>query len=297
MKDAASLVDVFLEDLRVVVGASPHTVRAYGSDLRCYLGWAERSGVDPVTLSHRELRGFLAYLDRARYSRRTVGRRLAAVRAFFAFLVRNGHTAADPASVLSAPRLPRRLPRVVNDEVLRGLLEIPDDGRPLTRRDRAVLEVLYATGIRVGELVACGIGDLDLAEAQLRVMGKGSKERILPLHPLAVGRLREYVTGTRPALDRGRGAEALFLSRTGGPLSATDVRRMLRRRLLAAGHTEGVSPHALRHTFATHLLDAGADLRTVQELLGHVALSTTQTYTHVSVKRLREVHHNTHPRG
>lgn len=297
MSDASGHVDAFLNDLAVVKGASPHTVRAYASDLRAYLDWAERAGLDPLTLSHRDLRGYLAEMDRARYARRTVGRRLAALRALFAYLTERGFAPSDPASVLATPKIPRRLPRVVPNDVLDALLEIPDDGTPLASRDRAILETLYATGMRVGELVGCRLADLDLREGQVRVLGKGGKERILPLHATAVERLGRYVRDARPAITKGHAAERLFLSRTGRPLATADVRRMLDRRLTGAGITAGISPHTLRHTFATHLLEAGADLRTVQELLGHVALSTTQTYTHVSIRRLREVHRDAHPRA
>ncbi len=296
MHEAEDLVARFLGDLEKVRGYSPHTVRAYSSDLRAYLDWATRADVDPVRLSHRQLRMYLAELDRARYARRTIARRLAAVRSLFSYLTEQGIVESDPASILSAPKLPSRLPKTVPNDTLAALLDAPDLATPAGLRDRAVLEVLYASGIRVSELVGLDLGDTDLAQGQLRVMGKGSKERIVPVHRAAVAALTEYVRAGRPLLAK-RAEDALFLSTRGNRLSADSVRLLMKRYLEQVGGALSISPHSLRHTFATHLVEAGADLRTVQELLGHVALSTTQIYTHVGKRRLKDVHKDAHPRA
>lgn len=287
----------YLTHLRVERGVSPHTLRAYSGDLARYFEWAERTGVDPVGLDHRALRRYLAELDRARYSRTTVKRRLSAVRSFFAFLVSEGELDSDPASVLTSPKTPARLPKVVQAGELSALLDAPPADTVVGKRDRALLELLYATGARVSEISSLDLGGLDLAQGQITVMGKGSKERVLPVHRYATGRIRTYLAEARPALVRPSSPDAVFLSTRGNRLSADAIRRVFNKSAQVAGTTAGLSPHALRHTFATHLLDQGADLRTVQELLGHIALSTTQIYTHVSMKRLSDVHRSTHPRA
>ena len=291
------LVDAFVEHLRVERNLSPHTVTAYASDLAGYLRWAERADLHVLDVDHRALRRYLADLDRARYARKTVARRLAAVRSFYRYLVMRGLMSGSPAAVLSTPRISSRLPTVAPTDTLSKLLESPDATTPAGTRDRAILELLYATGIRVSELTGLDIGDVDLAGALVKVMGKGGRERIVPMHPVAVRCLRAYLADGRPRLDRGRSDSALFLNRNGTRLTSGGVRRMLARYLQAVGSELNVTPHALRHTFATHLLEGGADLRTVQELLGHIALSTTQTYTHLSTKHLREVHKGAHPRA
>lgn len=294
---AHELVDRFLGHLRTEIGVSPNTVRAYASDIDRYLGWAERAGADPLDPGTRGMRGYLADMDAAGYSRRTVARRLSAVRSFFAFLQREGLSNVDPAAVVATPKLPRRLPRTVATDLLDALLAEPDTGTPSGLRDRAILELLYASGARVGEIVALDVRDADLEQGQVLLTGKGDKQRIVPMHRTAVECLRAYLATGRPALGPLTAETALFLNRAGGRLHEGGVRRMMRRHLDALGARAGVTPHAIRHTFATHLLEGGADLRTVQELLGHVALTTTQTYTHVGVGRLRAVHRGAHPRA
>ena len=291
------LVDRFLSHLRVERNASPQTVRAYAGDLARYLDWAVRARVDPLACTPRELRRYLADLDASGYARRTIARRLSSIRSLFTYLQREGLACVDAAAVVATPKLPSRLPRTVTGDALSALLSRPAGGVPADLRDAAVLELLYATGARVSELTGLDLGDLDLASAQIRVIGKGDKERVLPLYPEAIARLRTYLAEGRPHLARSAHVSAVFLNRAGGRLQAGGVRRMLTRRLVAAGQSGGITPHALRHTFATHLLENGADLRTVQELLGHVALSTTQIYTHVGVKHLQRVHRDAHPRA
>lgn len=292
-----ALVDRFLVHLSAVRGASPNTIRAYSADLARYLEWAEREGVDPIRLGHRQMRRYLAELDRAHYARTTIARRFSSVRSLFAFLLAEGLADSDPSSVLATPKLPRRLPRLVPSEAISALLDCPDAETPTGVRDRAILELLYASGARVSELSALTLSSLDLTQGQVKVMGKGSKERIIPIHKAAANRLREYVRMARPTLVGGSQSEALFLSTRGLPLSADAIRRLFKRYLAIAGASASLSPHAMRHTFATHLIEGGADLRTVQELLGHVALSTTQIYTHLSMKRLQDVHRDAHPRA
>ena len=291
------LVDRYLTHLRVERRASPNTLRAYATGLARYLEWAQRTGMDPITLTHRQMRLYLAELDRAGYARRTVARRLSAVRSLFAYLVAEDITPSDPSSVLATPKVPSRLPRIVPTSELPALLDAPDPATASGLRDRAILEILYATGARVSEVSGLRLRDLDLAQGQVTVMGKGSKERLVPLHRVAVSRLADYLTTGRPLLSRGDTTDTVFLSTRGRPLSADALRRIFKRWLSVAGIASSLSPHSMRHTFATHMVENGADLRTIQELLGHVALSTTQIYTHMSMKRLQDVHRNAHPRA
>jgi integrase/recombinase XerD len=290
-------LEAFLTHLAVERGVSPSTTTAYASDLRAYLRWAARSGTDPIRPSRRALRRYVADLTLAGYARRTTARRLSSLRAFFGFLKARGVVAEDPTEVLSAPRLPRRLPRVVETPTLTALLEAPDPDTATGLRDRAILEFLYATGLRVAEVSSLDIADMDLDQGLVKATGKGDKQRIVPVHPLATGKVRSWLTTGRPRLAGPASASALFLNRLGTRMQPGAIRRMMSRHLKTLGESVSVTPHAMRHTFATHLLENGADLRTVQELLGHVALSTTQIYTQVSVKRLRDVHGRAHPRA
>jgi len=291
------LVDRYLTHLRVERASSAQTVRAYSADLRQYLDWAVRADVDPIGLTHRQMRLYLAEMDRAGYARRTIARRLSAVRSLFAYLVAEGLVASDPSSVLATPKIPSRLPNVIPDEALQALLGAPDLATPTGVRDRAVLELLYATGARVSEVVGLRVSDLDFAQGQVRLYGKGAKERIVPVYEVALASVKTYLLEARPKFARSTAEDHLFLSSRGRPLSADAVRRFFRRYTSVVGRGIDLTPHSMRHTFATHLVEAGADLRTVQELLGHVALSTTQIYTHLSMKRLQDVHSKAHPRA
>ncbi len=295
--DVQSLVDAFLVKLAAERGLSQHTVRAYAGDLAKYLDWASRSGIDPLRPTHRQLRLYLGEMDRAQYSRRTISRRLSALRTFFAWLSLRGTIAVDPTVVLTSPKLPSRLPSLATEDVIDNLLDAPDASTPSGMRDRALLELLYAAGLRVSEVAGLTIDRLDLAQGQVTVLGKGSKERVVPVYPLAANKIRTWLKAGRPEFTTGRSGDSVFLSSRGLPLSADAIRRIFRHWATIVGTEHDVTPHALRHAFATHLLDNGADLRTVQELLGHVALSTTQIYTHLSAKRLQEVHRNAHPRA
>jgi integrase/recombinase XerD len=293
----AVLVDRFLTHMRVERALSFNTVRAYSGDLARFLEWAERSGEDPLRLPPTSMRRYLAEMDRARYSRRTIARRLSAVRSFYAYLRLTGVASVDPAAIVATPKLPSRLPKTVPVALLEALLDAPDPETPSGARDRAVLELLYATGARVGEVAGLSLGDVDLASGQVRVTGKGDKQRVLPIHQEAVRRMRVYIEVARPALKPRAGESAVFLNRSGTRLTDGGIRRLMKRHMDAIGGAAGLTPHALRHTFATHLLEAGADLRSVQELLGHIALSTTQIYTHLGMRRLRAVHRDSHPRA
>lgn len=296
-RSPAVLLDRFIAHLKIERGLSPNTVRAYSTDLNGYLEWAERTSVDPLTLSHRQLRLYLSELDAARYSRRTIARRLSALKSWFTYLITEGEVDSDPASVLVAPKIPKRLPRLVPSEQLDALLDAPDTSTPVGIRDAAILELLYASGLRVAELSGLSLGNLDLAQSQVLVTGKGDKQRLLPMHALAVDALRRYLADSRPQLAKPDSPDSVFLSVRGNALSSDAVRRLFKQYVRHVGAPDTLTPHAMRHTFATHLLESGADLRTVQELLGHVALSTTQIYTHVSMKRLQDVHSSAHPRA
>jgi integrase/recombinase XerC len=292
---AAWRIDAFVASLTAV---SPHTVDAYRRDVAGFVVWAERLGLDgPTDVERRTLRRYLAYLATRRYAPRSVARKASALRRWFAWLVRTGVLAADPAAGLSAPSGGGRLPRVLKDDELDVLLDHPPVAAThdpaVARRDRAVLELLYGSGLRVSELCGLGPDDLDLGRGVVRVWGKGRKQRQVPLSQPSVAAVRDWLSHGRCHLvTEASPPTAVFLNRRGKRLTPRDVRRLLDRRAPAPTH-----PHALRHTFATHLLDGGADLRAVQELLGHADLSTTQIYTHVSKERLRRVVDETHPRA
>jgi integrase/recombinase XerC len=285
--------------LASLTSVSPRTVEAYASDLAGFVVWAERGGVtDPEAVDRTLLRRYVAHLATRRYAKRSIARKVSALRRYFAWAARTDRIPRDPSSGLSAPRGDGRLPRVLRHDELVTLLDEPpaaivDDDPAIRARDDAVLELLYGSGLRIGELCALGPADLDLGRARAIVWGKGGKQRVVPLSAPAVDALRTWIDGPRRTLVAGPGAaDALFLNRRGHRLTPRDARRLLDRRAAAPTH-----PHALRHTFATHLLDGGADLRTVQELLGHADLATTQRYTHVSRERLRSVYDASHPRA
>jgi site-specific recombinase XerD len=276
---------------------APSTVEAYRRDVGAFVEWAGRLGLSgPAEVDRRVIRRYLAYLGTMRRSSRTVARSLSSLRRWFGWLRRSGAVAGDPTAGLVAPKGEARLPRVLRADELHQLLDEPPasaDAEPAVRiRDDAVLELLYGSGLRVSELCGLRPGDVDLARATVTVWGKGSKQRIVPMSAPAVASVARWLDGVRELLAGPDAAGRLFVNRRGRPLTPRDARRLLDRRSVAPTH-----PHALRHTFATHLLDGGADLRVVQELLGHADLTTTQLYTHVSRERLRRVVDATHPRG
>ena len=294
-----SLVARFCDHLGRLRNLSQNTVRSYGCDLASFVSWSRRAGVDPLRATHRELRGYLAELSRARYSPRTINRRLSALRSFYRWLAREGVCDASAAAALSSPKAGRPLPRTMTDADVRALIATCDVDTTEGLRDRAILETLYATGCRVSEVAGLSVSDVDLAGRQARLFGKGSKERIVPLYGEAARWVGRWLREGRPSLAARsrRPTGALFLSVRGNPMSAAAVRDRFGHHVALAGLDPSLSPHAMRHTFATELLSGGADLRSVQELLGHESLSTTQVYTHLSVERLREAARAAHPRS
>jgi integrase/recombinase XerC len=293
-----SLLERFLTYLRAGRNASPYTVKNYGNDIGQFLDYCRAQGVSSLAQVDRLLlREYLAELAAAGYVEASVARRVAELRSFGDFLVREGMLERNPFRAVGAPRVPERLPRYLTVAELEALLAVPDTSTPLGLRDRAVVEVLYAAGLRVSELVGLDLAGVDLAQAQVRVVGKGSKERIGLLGRPAVKAVRAYLETGRPALLGRQPTDALWLNHRGGRLTVRGVALMLEKAGISAGIRTPVSPHLLRHSFATHLLDGGADLRVVQELLGHASLATTQIYTHVSQSRAREVYMRAHPRA
>src|SRR5690554_286525 len=298
MESALSDFDAYLRAQRRL---SEHTVRAYLGDLRQLFDHAQARGVDSLDgIDLALLRGWLAVMGERRLSRATLARRGAATRTFFEWARRTGRVTEDPAARLVSARPDRTLPTVLSAEETASLLEAArsrvDDGDPVHLRDWAALEMLYATGVRVGELVGANLEDVDLDAHTLRVTGKGSRERVVPLGIPAARALRAWLDRGRPRLVGPRSGAALFLGRRG---SRVDVRqlRAVAHRVAAIAGVAALSPHALRHTAATHLLEGGSDLRTVQEVLGHSSLATTQRYTHVTAERLRASYTQAHPRA
>ena len=275
------------------------TRRAYGSDLGQLAQWAGAQGLEPSRVDARALRRFAGVLSERGASHATVARKLAAIRAFYRVLVERDELAASPADLVATPKRDRHLPTVLSRSEVGQLLDRMPAATPLELRDRALFELAYSSGLRAAELVDLDLESLDRDGEELRVEGKGAKTRIVPAGEHAWRALDAYLERGRPALAvaKATSESALFLSRAGRRLATSDVRRRLRLALRRAGVQAAASPHALRHSFATHLLDGGADLRTIQELLGHGSLSTTQTYTRVESRRLRKAYAQAHPRA
>jgi integrase/recombinase XerC len=294
----AVVLDDFEGHLRLERGLSAHTVRAYVGDVTGLLDHAGRMGVSGVDeLDVRVLRSWLARLRTSGQARTTLARRAAAVRVFTAFAVRKGYAATDPGLLLGTAKGHRTLPPVLRSHEVAGLLQPTLDEGPLALRDDAMLEVLYATGIRVGELCGLDLGDLDFGRRLVRVLGKGAKERSVPFGIPADRALSAWLDEGRPQVLGANSRSAVFLGARGARIDQRAVRRTVHARLAKVEGAPDVGPHALRHTAATHLLEGGADLRTVQELLGHATLATTQLYTHVTVDRLKATYDRAHPRA
>jgi site-specific recombinase XerD len=284
-------------------GMAEKTRRAYGLDVGELAAWSDQAGISPEAVGHRVLRRYAAHLAAARrdggraLSRQTVARKLAAIRSFYGHMVERGTLDQNPADLVPSPRRPRGLPRALRaDEVARLLDRIPVR-TPLEKRDRALFELAYSCGLRCEEIVNLDLDSVDFDAEELRVLGKGSKTRLVPIGEPAQAALERYLATARPPLTRDRSEPALFISKSGRRLSASDVRRRLRLWLQTASLAGRISPHVLRHSFATHLLEGGADLRAIQELLGHASLSTTQLYTRVESGRLRRQYARSHPRA
>lgn len=290
-----SLLQRFLEHLSVEKGLSRNTREAYRRDLERYFASLGRKGHGSVR--REDVTDFLARLAAEGMAAPSIARCLSAVRSFHRFLVTDGYATADPAEGVEAPRGWKRLPKTLSREQVVSLLDQPDRSTPLGLRDKAMLELLYATGLRVSELVGLSVQSVNLERGFLLVMGKGSKERVIPLGEVAAEQVRSYLERSRPLLLRGRESDALFISSRKRRITRQMFWERIKHYVRQAGIIGSVSPHTLRHSFATHLLDNGADLRAVQAMLGHADISTTQIYTHVSRERLRQIHQKHHPRG
>lgn len=285
----------FITYLVVERNASPYTARNYRREVGEFLRFLKGEGVSALQEVDRQvLTRYLLWLRAKGYAKASVRRRISELRSFFKYLVGEQLLESNPMEAISAPKVPQRLPRYLKAEEIGAIMQAPDTSQPLGQRDRAILEILYATGMRISELVGLDMGSVDLARGQMMVRGKGSKDRIVLLGQPARDALDLYLREGRPRLSKGKRTNALFLNRSGERLSVRGVQSMLDRCARKAG-LKWVTPHLLRHTFATHMLGGGADLRVVQELLGHASLSSTQVYTHVSQRRAREVYMNSHP--
>jgi integrase/recombinase XerD len=301
---AEAQVARFLDHLTVERGLSRNTLDAYRRDLRRYVVYLRERGIDDLRrVDEEEIAGFVArlsdseYAPDKRYRASSVARSLAAVRSLHRFLVREGDALDDPAEGVIRPKVPRNLPRPLTLDEVSALLAAPGDADAVALRDTAILETLYGAGLRISELVALDVDDVDLDEGSVRAMGKGQKERVVPIGRYAVRALASYLTRARPALARARSRGALFLNQRGGRLTRQGATNIIQAAARRAGLRRRVTPHMLRHSFATHLLEGGADVRVVQELLGHASVATTQIYTLVTKDRLREVYEDAHPRA
>ena len=295
----------FLQYLRLNRNASAFTVEAYDRDLTQFLTFLADlahlplSALEPSAIDHQTIRGFLGEVYRQGHSRATAARKLAAIRSFMRYLKREGVVQDNAATIVATPRRETRIPVHLEVDEMTRLLETPDQASPLGRRDRAMFELLYASGLRLRELVGLDMEDVHLGAKLVRVLGKGGKERVIPFNNSAAQAIRAYLTDRASLLagQRRRDQDALFVNYRGGRLSPRSVQRLLARYVAACSTRFGISPHAIRHSFATHLLERGADLRAIQELLGHARLSTTQRYTHVNAAQLLAVYRKAHPRA
>jgi len=286
-------IEKFINYLKVEKNASDHTVKNYTVDLEVFKGFLGDKEIEAV--DHLDLRRFLAELRAKNYSKRTIARKLASLRSLFRFLYREGHIKKNPITAILTPKLDKKLPVFLDTVKIDKLMSAPDAKDISGLRDRALLETLYSCGIRVSELVGLDEGDIDFISGVIKVFGKGSKERVVPVGEPALAAIRKYMDERRK--KKVKPNEAVFLNKAGGRLTDRSVRRILDKYIRTCSIVEKVSPHSLRHSFATHMLDRGADLRSVQELLGHMNLSTTQIYTHVTMDRLKTVYDKAHPRA
>ena len=301
----AADVQRYLDHLAVERGLSVNTLSAYRRDLGRYNTFLVKRGIRTVKgIDEGTVRSFVASIsasthgrDDSPYSATSVARALSAVRSFHRFLVRDGVTSSDPAAGIARPKLPRKLPHPISVEAVERVIAATEGPSPERMRDRAIIELLYGAGLRVSELTGLDVDDFDLEAASVRVFGKGGKEREVPVGGMAKIACEEYLVRARPAMAKASSRAALFLNHRGGRLSRQSCGRLLARYAQMAGLERGLSPHTLRHSFATHLLEGGADVRVVQELLGHASVATTQIYTLVTREHLREVYYSSHPRA
>jgi integrase/recombinase XerD len=292
------LLEPFNDFLMLELGASPRTDEAYGRDLTRFATYAmSRGAAGPPDVTARMLREYVYHLKDLGLAPASIRRNVSALRTYFKFLLGEGHLTHDPSERLESPKRWRTLPEVLSVAEVDRLLASPTLDDPLVFRDRALLELAYGAGLRVSEWISIGVRDVMFDEGLVRVFGKGSKERLVPIGRRAIGALASYVRELRPRLEHGEGRGALFLNARGQPLTRMGAWKILTKYVTRAGIEKHVSPHTLRHSFATHLLEGGADLRAVQEMLGHADISTTQIYTHVDREYLRTVHRQFHPRA
>lgn len=290
-------IDEFLDSLWLEKGLSPHSRNAYRSDLELFNAWLLEQGLDLQTAGREIILDHLGWRLQGGYKARSTARFLSALRGFYRYTLRQGRIAEDPTLQVSMPQIGRPLPKSLSEADVDALLAAPDVSEPLGMRDRAMLEVLYACGLRVTELISLTLEQVNLRQGVLRVFGKGSKERLVPLGEEAILWLQRYQLESRPSLLAGKPSDVLFPSQRGDQMTRQTFWYRIKLHAQAAGIAKSLSPHTLRHAFATHLLNHGADLRVVQMLLGHSDLSTTQIYTHVARARLQELHARHHPRG
>lgn len=294
---AERLIEEFLDALWLEKGLSPHTRSAYRTDLLAFARWLESRGLTLESLGRDAVLDHLGWRLSEGYQARSTARFLSGLRSFYKYAVREGRIAEDPTLLVSMPQLGAPLPKSLSEADVEALLAAPDTEDTLGLRDRTMLEVLYATGLRVTELISLTLDEINLREGSLRVFGKGSKERLIPLGEEAIAWLEDYLKTARPLLLGGQPGDILFPSQRGTPMTRQTFWHRIKLHAQVAGIRTSLSPHTLRHAFATHLLNHGADLRTVQMLLGHTSLSTTQIYTHVARVRLQQLHAQHHPRG
>ena len=298
MPENTDLLDQFCDALWLEDGLSRNSLDSYRRDLRIFSEWLEASaGKSLLEAGHGDLLAYLAARYKSRTKPRSAARLLSSLKRFYRYLHREGRIETDPSLEIEAPKMPRSLPDVLTEDDVQSLILAPDLRTARGLRDRSMLETLYASGLRVTELVSLKLGQLNRDAGVLRVLGKGSKERLVPVGEEALDWIRRYLADARPELLGARSADALFVTSRGGAMTRQAFWNLIRRYALEAGIHKKVSPHTLRHAFATHLLNHGADLRVVQMLLGHTDISTTQIYTHVARERLKELHARHHPRG
>ncbi|MFA5104227.1 MAG: tyrosine recombinase XerC [Candidatus Margulisiibacteriota bacterium] len=293
-----SHIKAFCEYLRNERNYSEHTISGYLIDLnRLALFFEEKGLSGPGIFSRYDARAFLLELEQGGLSRKSIARKISCFRSFYSYLLKKKLVKNNPWTAISLPKLAKKLPGFLYPEEIELLLESQDKKSPAGLRDNAILEMLYASGMRVSELVKLNISDVDKEDGEILVSGKGSKERIVLIGSQAITSLKDYIRYGRPRLSAKAGNRAIFISRSGGRLSSRSIERMIQKYLKKCGINKKITPHSLRHSFATHMLERGADLRTVQELLGHASLSTTQIYTHITKERLKTVYEKSHPRA
>lgn len=293
-----SLIQEFIDYLGHEKGLAANTLESYSRDLRQYYGFlSEDASSSLENASQATIVAYLMYLRKQGKATATIARRLAALKAFYQFLVKENYVDKDPTGDLASPRLERKLPKILSVQEVERLLAQPDTRTIAGKRDKAMLELLYATGIRVSELTSLNVGDVDVSEGFLRCTGKGSKERMVPVGEIALQALKVYLNEARPKLISSPSEQAMFVNHHGRRLTRQGFWKIVKKYAAQAGIKKEITPHTLRHSFATHLLENGADIRAVQEMLGHADISTTQIYTHVTKERLKDVYAKSHPRA